>query len=246
MVKIGITGGIGSGKSIVSTLFQLHVIPVYNADEQTKALNNTSPIIKEQLIKHFGEDLYLNDELDKKKFANIIFNDPEKLKIALFTDAYDPVISGVVVSVDNLRYGLEAIGHDVYIITTKSNKAKIKDDPKIIRVPGIGLVKKSLSGFRYVPFVGRYASKIRKMNFDIIHVHTELTMGKLAVLTKKWTGAPLIYTSHTIYDDAGGYVNKRFETILYPILGKIIHNIIGKFSKTADEIVVPTIKGQEY
>lgn len=82
MVKIGITGGIGSGKSIVSTLFQMHGIPVYNADEQTKALNNTSPIIKEQLIKHFGEDLYLNDELDKKKFANIIFNDPEKLKIA--------------------------------------------------------------------------------------------------------------------------------------------------------------------
>lgn len=173
-------------------------------------------------------------------------HNPERLKIALFTDAYDPVVSGVVVSVDNLRRGLDDLGHDVYIITTKSNKAKIKDDPKIIRVPGIGLVKKSLSGFRYVPFVGRYASKIRKMNFDIIHVHTELTMGKLAVLTKKWTGAPLIYTSHTIYDDAGGYVNKRFETILYPILGKIIHNIIGKFSKTADEIVVPTIKGQEY
>ena len=82
MMKIGITGGIGSGKSIVSTLFEMHGIPVYNADEETKALNNTSPIIKKQLIKHFGEDLYLNNELDKKKFANIIFNDPEKLKIA--------------------------------------------------------------------------------------------------------------------------------------------------------------------
>lgn len=82
MVKIGITGGIGSGKSTVSTLLQLHGIPVYNADEETKALNNTSPIIKEQLTKHFGEDLYLNNELDKKKFAHIIFNDPEKLKLA--------------------------------------------------------------------------------------------------------------------------------------------------------------------
>lgn len=82
MVRIGITGGIGSGKSIVSSLLQLHGIPVYNADLETKALNNTSPIIKEQLTKHFGEDLYLNNELDKKKFANIIFNDPEKLKLA--------------------------------------------------------------------------------------------------------------------------------------------------------------------
>ena len=82
MIKLGITGGIGSGKSIVATLFQLHEIPVYNADDETKKLNNSSPIIKEQLKKHFGEDLYLNNELDKKKFANIIFNDTEKLKLA--------------------------------------------------------------------------------------------------------------------------------------------------------------------
>lgn len=198
------------------------------------------------LIMYF---MYLFLNYRKTKYHNIYkkaVHDPEKLKIALFTDAYDPVISGVVVSVDNLRYGLEALGHDVYIITTKSKKAKIKDDEKIIRVPGIGLVKKSLSGFRYVPLVGRYASRIRKMNFDIIHVHTELTMGKLALLTKKWTGAPLIYTSHSIYEDSGAYVNKKFETILYPILHKIIHNIISKFAKNADEIVVPTIKGQQY
>ena len=82
MTRIGITGGIGSGKSIVSTLFQLHGIPVYNADEETKALNNTSPIIRKQLTQHFGKDLYLNNELDKKKFANIIFNDTEKLQLA--------------------------------------------------------------------------------------------------------------------------------------------------------------------
>ena len=82
MIKLGITGGIGSGKSIVATLFQLHGIPVYNADDETKKLNNSSPIIKEQLKKHFGEDLYVNNELDKKKFANIIFNDTEKLKLA--------------------------------------------------------------------------------------------------------------------------------------------------------------------
>ena len=82
MIKIGITGGIGSGKSTVSTIFKLHGIPVYNADEETKKLNNSSPVIKEQLIKHFGADLYVNNELDKKKFANIIFNDTEKLKLA--------------------------------------------------------------------------------------------------------------------------------------------------------------------
>ena len=82
MIKIGITGGIGSGKTTISTLFQLHGIPVYNADEETKLLNNSSPIIREQLTKLFGDELYVNNELDKEKFANIIFSDPEKLQLA--------------------------------------------------------------------------------------------------------------------------------------------------------------------
>lgn len=82
MIKIGITGGIGSGKSTVAELLKLHRVPVYNADEETKKLNNTSPFIRKQLMKHFGDDLYRNNELDKKKFADIIFNDAEKLKLA--------------------------------------------------------------------------------------------------------------------------------------------------------------------
>ena len=82
MVKIGITGGIGSGKSMISTLFQLHGIPVYKADEETKILNNTSPHIRKQLTENFGEDLYVNNVLDTKKFANIIFNDAKKLELA--------------------------------------------------------------------------------------------------------------------------------------------------------------------
>ena len=82
MIKIGITGGIGSGKSTVAELLKLHTVPVYNADEETKKLNNTSPFIRKQLMKHFGDDLYRNNELDKKKFADIIFNDAEKLKLA--------------------------------------------------------------------------------------------------------------------------------------------------------------------
>ncbi len=83
MIKIGITGGIGSGKSIVASLFELHEIPVYIADEETKKLNNTSPQIREQLMHHFGNDLYdSKNMLDKKKFAEIIFSDSAKLELA--------------------------------------------------------------------------------------------------------------------------------------------------------------------
>ena len=82
MIKIGITGGIGSGKSVVFELLKLYDIPIYNADVKAKRLNDESPIIRQKLMQSFGEDLYVSGKLDKQKFAQIIFNDPEKLRIA--------------------------------------------------------------------------------------------------------------------------------------------------------------------
>ncbi|PLB87055.1 dephospho-CoA kinase [Dysgonamonadaceae bacterium] len=82
MIKIGITGGIGSGKSVVSELLKLYDIPIYNADVEAKRLNDESPLIREKLTQNFGESLYASGKLDKQKFAQIIFNDPEKLRLA--------------------------------------------------------------------------------------------------------------------------------------------------------------------
>lgn len=82
MIKIGITGGIGSGKSVVSELLKLYDIPIYNADMEAKRLNDESPLIREKLTQNFGESLYASGKLDKQKFAQIIFNDPEKLRLA--------------------------------------------------------------------------------------------------------------------------------------------------------------------
>ncbi|MDD2244201.1 MAG: dephospho-CoA kinase [Dysgonamonadaceae bacterium] len=82
MIKVGITGGIGSGKSVVCELLRVYGYPVYDADDRAKELNNTSPIIRDKLISHFGKDLYPDNKLDKKKLANIIFTNPDNLKIA--------------------------------------------------------------------------------------------------------------------------------------------------------------------
>lgn len=80
MIKIGITGGIGSGKSVVASLLNLYGIPVYIADTESKKLTVTSPIIKEQLINLFGEDIYTEQGLNKKLLASHIFGKPECLK----------------------------------------------------------------------------------------------------------------------------------------------------------------------
>lgn len=82
MIKIGITGGIGSGKSTVSEIFSLFGIPVYIADAESKKLVNTSPTVRKKLTEVFGKDLYRNGMLDKALFASLIFNDKKKLEIA--------------------------------------------------------------------------------------------------------------------------------------------------------------------
>lgn len=79
MITIGITGGIGSGKSVVSEIFRLHGIPLYNADREAKKLNDSSSYIREQLTRQFGEDIYRDGLLDRKKLAAIIFQDSHQL-----------------------------------------------------------------------------------------------------------------------------------------------------------------------
>ena len=80
MIKIGITGGIGSGKSVVATLLRLYGIPVYIADEESKRLTNSSPVIRRALVDLVGEAVYDADgKLDKPRLANFIFGQPEHL-----------------------------------------------------------------------------------------------------------------------------------------------------------------------
>ncbi len=80
MIKVGITGGIGSGKSTVCRVFEVLGIPVFEADLVAKRLQNTDPQIRSQLIDLFGTDVYLPDQtINRKYLAPIVFNNPSLL-----------------------------------------------------------------------------------------------------------------------------------------------------------------------
>jgi dephospho-CoA kinase len=81
VLKIGITGGIGSGKSTIAKIFGLLDVPIYYADAATKNLYHTNKNLKESLKQHFGDDIYINGLLNKSLLASIIFNDPVKLEL---------------------------------------------------------------------------------------------------------------------------------------------------------------------
>ncbi len=81
MLKIGITGGIGSGKSTVAKVFEVLGIPVYNADLAAKRLMNEDAALKEKIKQQFGNDVYKNEKLDNKYLAQIVFSSEEKLNL---------------------------------------------------------------------------------------------------------------------------------------------------------------------
>lgn len=79
MKKIGITGGIGSGKSVISHILSNMGYPVYDSDSWAKILMNSDSHIKKSLISHFGKDCYINNVLNKTFLAQQIFNNKENL-----------------------------------------------------------------------------------------------------------------------------------------------------------------------
>lgn len=79
MHKIGITGGIGSGKTVVTRVFQTLGIPVFNADGAAKYIMHQDKEVIAQLTAYFGEAIYQEGRLNRPLLASIVFNDPQKL-----------------------------------------------------------------------------------------------------------------------------------------------------------------------
>ncbi len=80
MKVIGLTGGIGSGKTTVATFFVELGVPVYNSDKKAKMLMNTSEVLILQIKELLGEKSYVNGELNRKYIASKIFNNKELLQ----------------------------------------------------------------------------------------------------------------------------------------------------------------------
>ena len=80
MKKIGLTGGIGSGKTYVSRVFESLDVPVFNADNEAKKLLSNSEQLVQSIKDEFGNDIYDGYSLNNKKLASIVFSDSEKLR----------------------------------------------------------------------------------------------------------------------------------------------------------------------
>ncbi|MBO7277760.1 MAG: dephospho-CoA kinase [Bacteroidales bacterium] len=79
MFSVGLTGGIGSGKTLISKVFQNFGVPIFYTDIEAKKLYQ-DPSFLQQIAQTFGEDIIENNQLQNQKLANIVFNNPQALK----------------------------------------------------------------------------------------------------------------------------------------------------------------------
>ena len=81
MLKLGVTGGIGSGKSIACRIFSILGAPVYDADEKAKLLVNTDEEIRNAIFREFGSESFVNSTYNRQFIASVVFKDKKKLQL---------------------------------------------------------------------------------------------------------------------------------------------------------------------
>lgn len=163
------------------------------------------------------------------------------MRIGLFTDTYPPFINGVSTSVLMLKQGLEKLGHEVYVVTVNDESFSYKEEDGILKIPSFPI---GLMNFRQT---GIYPIKafniIKKWKLDIIHSHTEFSIGTFARLISKQLNIPLVHTYHTMYEEYIYYITKGY----FNSASKKLVEYLTLFlcDKTIDELIVPTEKTKE-
>lgn len=163
------------------------------------------------------------------------------MNIGLFTDTYYPEINGVANSVYLLKQELEAKGHTVYVITTTTPNAP-QNEVNVFRVPSIScsFVPERRIGLFYQPLLAR---RIRHMKLDLIHTHTEFSLGIFGRIMAKELFLPVVHTYHTIYEDYTHYIRNYISS--EERARKLARSFSRVSVRGAEEIIVPTNKVKE-
>lgn len=161
------------------------------------------------------------------------------MNIGLFTDTYYPQINGVAASVFMLKENLEKMGHTVYVFTTTDPEAP-EGELHVYRLPSIPFAGARRIGIFYHPGIAR---KIRALRLDLIHTHTEFSLGIFGRKTAKELGIPTIHTMHTIYEHYTHYIAKT-DTLDHAAK-TLARKLSRHFCNTADAVIAPTEKVEE-
>ncbi len=160
------------------------------------------------------------------------------MNVGLFSETYYPEINGVATSVYMLKNELEKRGHNVYVFTTTTPGAP-EHEHNVFRVPSIPFIfiTERRVGLFYQP---KLAHIIKRLNLDIIHTHTEFSLGIFGRIMARELKLPVVHTYHTIYEDYTHYLTN------FKALDRRAKAFARTYTKvccnTVEQVVVPTEK----
>ena len=162
------------------------------------------------------------------------------MKIAMFTDTYEPQVNGVVKSIKDFSNQLRKSGHEVYIFSPESPQfsalsrfvRSMKSIP-FIKYPGYRIA------IPYSIFIGPI---FRKIKFDVVHVHTPFSLGVAGMVLAKYHKIPLVGTFHTLMPEYVHYYIERLKRLGYVrhLTGKAMWKYCSWFYNRCDYVIAPT------
>lgn len=163
------------------------------------------------------------------------------MNIGLFTDCYYPQINGVVTSVMALREELIRRGHNVTIVTVQVPGYKSSTED-IIRIKAVPKVK--LLDFRMaMPLFYQDYQRVKELNLDVIHTHTEFTIGLFGQFMANRLKIPMLHTYHTMYEDYTKYLLRIRQG--QGLAKRFMRHTSKRYVRRYDAVVVPSLKTEK-
>jgi 1,2-diacylglycerol 3-alpha-glucosyltransferase len=162
------------------------------------------------------------------------------MNIALFSDCYVPIKNGVVTSMTQLKDGLTRKGHRVVVVTVTVPGYTEPDPDTVLRVASrpLGLGTEQQIGFVNQRRVEEF---LRRNNVELIHTHTEFSLGQSGKRAAQHLGLPLVHTTHTMWEDYRHYIMNG--TILP---ARMVRFLLNKLVRHADVFIHPSVKAESY
>jgi 1,2-diacylglycerol 3-alpha-glucosyltransferase len=155
------------------------------------------------------------------------------VRIALFTNNYLPFCGGVTVSVETLRAGLEARGHDVWVMAPRFRGAR-DDGPHVVRYPSVPAATYPEFPLA-IPYSRRIARLVRGLAVDVFHAHHPFLLGPAAARLARQLHRPLVFTYHTRYEKYAHYVPATRALVEAAAV-----RLSARFAARADAVIAPS------
>ncbi len=168
------------------------------------------------------------------------------MKIGIFTDAYNPVTSGVVTSINMLEQEMKKRGHEVYVFAPSRSTTSPNENQNLYMLMSMPLIVARQYKNRLATFYSRdIAKKIKEIGLDIVHTQSEFSLGLFGKIISRKFDIPFIHTYHTMWEDYIHYIIPIKGTRnIYP--KRFARTISKNFMTKAECIITPSKKTEKY